>query len=168
MPQEEATAANKPPYFILPPELMVRLSASAAAGEALFWGKGDCGRCHQIESKGVRFGPDLTRGRRSTPQNLKKAIVAPDDDITPGFGVLTVVTRDKKTVSGLERFYGNFSARLRDASGTEHTFLRDEVLSIRREMRSLMPDSYGKIFSSAELDELVAYLMKIRSEANQR
>ena len=90
-------------------------SASAAAGEALFWGKGDCGRCHQIESKGVSFGPDLTRGRRVTPQKLKTAIVAPDDDITPGYAVVTVVTRDKKTISGLQRFYDNFSARLIDA-----------------------------------------------------
>ena len=82
--------------------------------------------------------------------------------------VVTVVTRDKKTISGLQRFYDNFSARLIDASGAERTFLRDEVLSIRREMRSLMPDNYGKLFSEAELDQLVAYLMKIRSEANPR
>lgn len=33
--EEEATAANKPPYFILPPELMVTLSAAAVAGRSL-------------------------------------------------------------------------------------------------------------------------------------
>jgi cytochrome c oxidase cbb3-type subunit 3 len=118
------------------------LNGNPAAGEALFWGKGDCGRCHQIGSRGNRLGPDLARGsRRSNAENLKKAIVDPKD---------------------------NFSARLVDESGNEHTFLRDEVTSVTREMRSTMPDNYGKIFNEAELNDLVAYIVKTRSEANSQ
>ena len=70
--------------------------------------------------------------------------------------------------SGLERWLDNFSARLIDQSGNERTFLRDEVISINREMRSTMPGDYGKIFSAADIDNLVAYLQKIRSEANSQ
>ncbi len=138
-----------------------------AAGEALFWGKGDCGRCHAVGSRGTNWGPDLTRGgRRSTAQRVRKSIVAPDDEITPGYEVVTIVTRDHQTVSGLARFFDNFSARIIDSSGNERTYLRDEVLSMRREMRSLMPGDYGKIFTGAELDDLVAYIMKLRAEAS--
>lgn len=138
-----------------------------AAGEALFWGKGDCGRCHAVGSRGINLGPDLTRGgRRSTLQRLRRSIVAPDEEITPGYEVVTIVTRDGKTVSGLSRFFDNFSARLIDSSGNERTYLREEVVSMRREMRSLMPADYGKIFSDAELDDLVAYIMKLRSGAS--
>lgn len=144
------------------------VNGNAAAGEALFWGKGDCGRCHQIGTRGTRLGPDLSRGgRRSTEQSLRKSIVDANDDITPGFAIITVVTRDQKKISGLERWLDNFSARLVDESGNEHTFLRDEVTSVQREMRSTMPD-YGKVFSAAELDNLVAYIMKMRSEANSQ
>ncbi len=140
----------------------------AAAGEALFWGKGDCGRCHQIGTRGTRLGPDLSRGgRRSTEQSLRKSIVDPNDDITPGFAIITVVTRDNKKISGLERWLDNFSTRLVDESGNERTYLRDEVTSVQREMRSTMPD-YSKVFSAAELDNLVAYIMKMRSEANSQ
>lgn len=139
-----------------------------AAGEALFWGKGDCGRCHAVGSRGTSLGPDLTRGsRRSTAQHLRSSIVAPDDEITPGYEVVTIVTRDHKTVSGLARFYDDFSARVIDASGAERTYLRDEVVSMRREMRSVMPRDFGKTFSPAELDDLVAYIVKLRSETSR-
>ena len=145
------------------------LNGNPAVGESLFWGKGNCGQCHQIGSRGGRFGPDLARaGRRSTADKIKKSIVDPNDDITPGFAVVTVVTRDGKKITGLERWFDNFSVRLVDKSGSEQTFLRDEVTSVSREMRSLMPDNYGKVLSETELNDLVAYIVKIRSEANSQ
>jgi putative heme-binding domain-containing protein len=144
-------------------------AGNAAAGEALFWGKGDCGRCHAVGSRGGNLAPDLTRGgRRGTPQRLRTAIVAPDAEITPGYEVVIIVTRDGKTISGLARFLDNFSVRIIDSSGNERTYLRDELVSLRREMRSLMPGDYGKLFSSAEVDDLVAYILKVRSEGNPR
>jgi cytochrome c oxidase cbb3-type subunit III len=148
------------------------ITGNPANGETLFWGKGNCGRCHEMAGKGTRFGPDLARaggfGRRGGAQNLKKAIVDPNDDVTQGFAVITVVTRDKKTITGLQRWLDNFSTRLVEESGVEHTFLRDEVVSVKREMRSLMPDNYGKIFSASELDDIIAYILKNRSEVNSR
>jgi putative heme-binding domain-containing protein len=142
---------------------------NAQAGETLFWGKGDCGSCHAVGSKGVSLGPDLAHGsRRMNVTRLKKAIVAPNDEITAGYEMVTVVTSDHKTITGLVRFFDNFSCRLIDSSGQEHTYLRDNVISMKREMRSVMPDNYGKLFSDSELDDLVAYIYKIRSEANPR
>jgi len=149
--------------------VMPVLNGNPTSGEALFWGKGDCGRCHQIGSRGNRLGPNLARGsRRSNAENLKKAIVDPNDDITPGFAIITVVTRDNQKIVGLERWLDNFSTRLVDEAGNERTFLRDEVISVTREMRSTMPNNYGKIFSEAELNDLAAYIVKTRSEANSQ
>ena len=144
------------------------LTGSPEAGEALFWNKGGCGNCHQMGARGGRLGPDLTHGRRRSAENLKKDIVDPNDDIAPGYAVITVVTRDNKKTSGQERWLDNFSARLVDESGNERTFLRDEVTSVTREMRSTMPDNYGKIFSETELNDLVAYIVKNRSEATSQ
>ena len=145
------------------------LTGDPAAGEALFWGKGNCGSCHQIGTRGTRLGPDLTRGgRRSNAKYLKESIIDPNADITPGFAIITVETRDHRKISGLERWLDNFSARLIDQSGNERTFLRDEVISINREMRSTMPGNYSKMFSAADIDNLVAYIQKMRSEANSQ
>jgi putative heme-binding domain-containing protein len=146
----------------------VVLHGNPANGETLFWGKGNCGHCHQMGARGNRYGPDLSRGGRrgGNAQNIKKSIVDPNADITPGFAVITVVTRDGNKITGLERWMDNFSARLVDQTGNERTYLRDEVTSITRELRSMMPDTYGKMFNDAELDDLVAYIVKTRSEAN--
>lgn len=142
------------------------VAGSAAAGEVLFWGKGSCGRCHAVGSRGTNIGPDLTRGgRRSTAQRVRRSIVAPDEEIAEGYELVTIVTPDGKTATGVARFYDDFSVRLVDASGNERTYLRDEAVSVTREMRSLMPDDYGKIFSGSQVDDLVAYIMRIRSEA---
>jgi hypothetical protein len=42
------------------------------------------------------------------------------------------------------------------------------VTSVTREMRSTMPENYGKTFSDAELNDLVAYIVKTRSEVNSQ
>ena len=85
------------------------LIGDPVAGEALFWGKGNCGSCHQIGTRGTRLGPDLTHGgRRSNAKYLKESIVDPNADITPGFAIITVETRDHQKISGLERWLDNF------------------------------------------------------------
>src|ERR1051325_9980204 len=33
---------------------------NAAAGEQIFWGKGQCGTCHMVKGKGGLMGPDLS------------------------------------------------------------------------------------------------------------
>jgi hypothetical protein len=68
-------------------------------------------------------------------------------------------------MTGIARFYDSFSLRLLTVSGEERTFLRDELASVRREMTSLMPADYGKRLSPKELDDLVAYILKVRREA---
>lgn len=140
-----------------------------AAGETIFWGKGQCGNCHQIASRGGRLGPDLSHGsRRNNADHLKESIVDPNADITPGFAILTVVTRDNQTITGVERWLDNFSARLIDSSGNERTFLRDEIKSVTREMRSMMPADYGKTLSQTEINNLVAYILQTQNKATMQ
>ena len=132
-----------------------------AAGEKLFWDDAKCGECHTLGSRGGRLGPDLSRGnRRNNANKLKQSIVDPNADVAPGFAVVTVVTRDGQTITGVERWVDNFSVRLIDQSGKERSFLRDEIKSVNREMKSMMPGDYGKKFSSGDIDNIVAYILK--------
>ena len=140
-----------------------------AAGEKLFWGEAQCGQCHTLGSRGGRLGPDLSRGsRRNNADRIKQSIVDPNADITPGFAVVTVVTRDGQTITGVERWVDNFSVRLIDPSGNERSFLRDEIRSVKREMRSMMPGDYARKFSPAQIDDIVAYILKSQSKANMQ
>jgi len=115
------------------------------------------------------MGPDLSLAGRSRSLNyLRESVVAPGADVTPGYATITVVTRDGRTISGVERGLDNFSAMLMDAQENLHSFFKDDVRSVKREPRSLMPDAYGKLFTPAELDDLVAYLHSLGRTEGKR
>ena len=136
---------------------------SAMNGEELFWGKGGCGGCHIVGNRGGVMGPDLSMaGRRRSAQYLKAAVVDVNQDLTPGFLSVFVETKDGRKISGVQRGYDTFSAQLVDAQGKYYSFYREEVKSMRREAKSMMPDSYGKMFNDGEVNDLVAYMLTLR------
>jgi putative heme-binding domain-containing protein len=138
------------------------VQGDAVAGEKVFWGKGGCGNCHRAGSRGSGIGPDLSRvGRQRSIAYLRASILNPDADLTAGYGTIRVVLRDGKNIVGVERNLDNFSAQFVDLSGKYYSFLRDDVTSITREPKSLMP-SYEKLFDPRELDDLLAYLVSLR------
>ena len=141
------------------------VKGNASAGEKLFWGKGGCGQCHRVGTRGGHLGPDLTReGRQRSLAYLRESIVAPNEDVTPGYSTIKVVTRDGKTIVGVQKGFDNFSAQLMDTNEKFYSFEKKDVASVQREFRSLMPDGYGKLFTPAELDDVVAYLTTLRGK----
>jgi cytochrome c oxidase cbb3-type subunit III len=142
----------------LPPSGSAKVDGDRAAGEQLFWGKGNCGQCHRVGTRGSSIGPDLSRsGRQRSVAYLRESVIAPDADITDGYATIVVVTRDGKKIEGVSKGLDNFSARLLDLSGKFHSYMKDQVTSVTREERSLMP-SYSRVFTARELNDLVAYL----------
>ena len=67
-------------------------------------------------------------------------------------------------ITGVEKGFDNFSARLIDLSGRYYSFLKDNVASMEIEYRSLMPSNYGRMFNPHELDDLLAYLASLGGE----
>jgi putative heme-binding domain-containing protein len=141
------------------------IRGDAAAGGTIFWNKGGCGQCHRVGTKGSSLGPDLTRvGRQRSIAYLRTSLLKPDAEITVGYATVTVVTRDGRKIVGVERNYDNFSAQFVDLSGKYYSYDREDVTSMTREARSLMPSTYGKILSEREVDDLLAYLSSLRGE----
>jgi putative heme-binding domain-containing protein len=135
-----------------------------AAGEKLFWGKGGCGSCHTVNGKGGRFGPALSRiGRERSLEYLRESVVAPNDDVAPEYAAITVAKRDGTKIIGMGDL-DNFSVRITDRSGNYYSFLRTDLASVTRDVRSAMPDTYSRLFTSAELDDVLAYLSSLGSE----
>ena len=127
-----------------------------------------CAQCHTIEGKGGRLGPDLTLvGRKRSATYLKDSIVDPNADITIGYPMITVVTKDRKTVVGTQRGFDDFSAQLMDAAENFHSFEKGDVVSMKRNMKSMMPATYRGMFNEKELNDLVAYLSSLRGETGK-
>ena len=139
------------------------IAGDSSKGEELFWTKGGCGGCHAVGNRGGRSGPNLTRtGRQRSAAYLRESIVEPSRDITPGYSTLTVIAKDGKKITGIERGLDNFTAQLTDLAGNFYSFDKDAVRSVTREPKSLMPGNYSSLFTEQELNHLLAYLLTLK------
>jgi alcohol dehydrogenase (cytochrome c) len=146
----------------------VAVTGDREAGSQLFWNTGQCGQCHMIDGKGGRLGPDLTSvGRKRSLAYLKESVLDPNADITPGYNTITVVTKDRKTIVGVQRGFDDFSAQLMDSAENFHSFEKSDVTSMKRAIRSLMPASYRGLFGEKELNDLLAYLASLRGSTEE-
>ena len=129
---------------------------SAAAGEAVFIGRGACATCHEVNGRGGIAGPDLSGAGRLSAAALRLAIVDPNSGRT----AVTVVvrTRDGRDIRGVRRNEDTFSVQLVDASGRLHLLDKRTLASFQVESRSLMPGDYAARLSPADIGDLVAYL----------
>lgn len=134
-----------------------------AAGELLFWGKGNCGACHKVGPKGGPMGPELNAiGRKRSLAYLKQSITEPNADLTPGYYRITVVTKAGQRITGTQRNFDNFSVQLMTVEGKTYSFLKEELTSSARDYTSLMPSYLA--FTEREMNDLLTYLVSLRGE----
>ena len=133
----------------------------SSAGEALFWGEANCGRCHAIRGRGGKLGPDLTNigGTRALPQ-LREAILDPDANPVPGYTAATVVLEDGRSLDGIVRNRTNYSVQFQDREGNLHLLATTQIREITLHKRSPMPNDYGKKLTSRQLQDVLAYLSR--------
>ncbi len=137
-------------------------TGSAAAGKAIFEGKGDCGSCHSVGDRGASLGPDLGDiGVTRTPRSLRLALTDPDAEIFKEYYTAVIETKSGETIRGIALNEDDLSIQIRDINGYPRSFLKDDIKSSHHEERSLMP-SYTSRLSAAEIDDVVAYLRSLK------
>jgi putative heme-binding domain-containing protein len=147
----------------------------AVAGEAVFWGKGDCGSCHMVNGRGSVIGPDLTRlaSVRKTTSIIDALTKARHRVYGPGgaqphvltplqsYPVVHVVTQDGRTVRGVLRNEDSFSLAIMGMDQQLHLYDRGKLKSVVYEQASLMPTDYDKRLGKDEFNNLLAYLTRL-------
>jgi len=133
---------------------------SAAAGEAVFFGRGACVTCHEVNGRGGITGPDLSGAGRQSAAALRQKIVDPNGG--PAAVTVVVRTRDGRDIRGVRRNEDTFSVQMVDASGQLHLLDKRALASFQVENRSLMPADYATRLSPADIGDLVAYLRTLQ------
>jgi putative heme-binding domain-containing protein len=124
---------------------------------------GTCASCHEIDGRGNRVGPQLSGiGRDSTRRSLLRAILQPNENISPAHRLWQVETRDGEVRLGMALRKGGRREIYRDATGNTFRVTKEELVSTRELNRSLMPPDLPRNMTAAELRDLLAYLMQRR------
>jgi cytochrome c oxidase cbb3-type subunit 3 len=135
---------------------------SAARGAALYQSSG-CASCHTVDGRGGTLGPELTTiGARRGPTYLREAIVKPAASHPPGYLVVRAVPTSGAEVRGIRVNEDVFWIDIRDARGAVHTLQKSSLASLDREIEASLMPSYDARLSSAEIDDVVAYLATLR------
>jgi putative heme-binding domain-containing protein len=143
------------------PAIESKPPGDAAAGEALFWGKADCGNCHRILGRGGMLGPDLSNvGGLRPVEQIREAILDPDADGFPGYRGVTAVTKNGQTIRGVARNRTNYSVQILDEKGTLHLLPTGELRELTLSKHSPMPGDYKQRLSRKEIDDVIAYLSR--------
>src|SRR5438093_6419997 len=140
-----------------------KVPGEPAAGERIFFGKGGCAACHQVNGRGSRLGPDLSTIGRWTAQTLRDTILNPNRREGRERNVVVVQTRDGREIRGLRRNEDTFSLQMMDSAEQFHLLDKKMLAEVRHEETSLMPDDYGRRLSAAEIENVVAYLKTLRA-----
>jgi len=148
--------------FALLLALYLPAAGNATSGRAIFEGKGACLACHAIGERGGSLGPELSKiGVIRSPEFLRLALVNPDAEIAPEYFTVVAVTKGGQTLRGIALNEDDLSIQIRDSDGNPRSFLKNDLKSLRRERRSVMP-SYADRLTAAEIGDLVSYLRTLR------
>jgi putative heme-binding domain-containing protein len=150
------------------------LPGDVAHGEAVFWGKGQCGGCHMLAGKGGLTAPDLSNiaGTRKS-SSIVDALTKEQHRVYGSGGAhlralptmdsylpVHVTTADGKTIDGVLLNEDGYSLQMIGNDNQLHLFDRAKLRRVVVDPKSLMPTDFDKRLTSDEFKDLVAFLSR--------
>ncbi|HYM13654.1 MAG TPA: c-type cytochrome [Bryobacterales bacterium] len=135
-------------------------------GGELFLGKGKCTQCHTVAGRGGRLGPELTEiGARRSSAYLRRALLEPEAEVPDGFLQVRVATRDGRRFTGVRLSEDTYSLQMLDTSDRLHSFWKADLSELHKDWKKSPMPAYRGVFSDAELDDIIAYLVSLRGRS---
>ena len=127
-------------------------------GRELFFGKAGCSACHRIADRGQFIAQDLGEfARDHQVGEIRQAILRPAAGQQEA---ATAVARDGRKFFGMVRNEDNASLQLQDGDGRFYLLMKSSLVSLERKTGDPMPVDYGQRLTTAELDDLVSYILR--------
>lgn len=135
--------------------------ADPAAGRRVFFhpnGPG-CFRCHTIDGRGGRIGPDLSRAVGTMNRiQLIQSILEPSREISPQYVSWVFELQDGRVVTGMVVHENEGKTVVGDAEGRLTEIRTIDIETRTPQKVSVMPDKLAERMTLQELRDLLAYL----------
>jgi len=136
------------------------LPGNPVHGREIFFGKGECSRCHTVSGKGGFLGPDLTNhAATSSAVAMRDEIIKSPRVPALGYRAAVLTSANGERFEGLVRNEDNFTLQLQTKDGSFHFFNKSQLQKLEYSEESLMPSDYKARLTENELNDLASYLM---------
>lgn len=135
--------------------------ADPAAGRRIFFHPGGpgCFRCHTIDGRGGRIGPDLSRAVGTMNRiQLIQSILEPSREISPQYVAWVFELQDGRVVTGMVVHENEGKTVVGDAEGRLTEIRTIDIETRTPQKVSVMPDKLAERMTLQELRDLLAYL----------
>ena len=133
-------------------------------GQMVFEGKGACLRCHRVNAKGGRIGPDLSDlGANRSPGSIERSIIDPTSQMFPINRPVRIVTKDGRTINGRRLNEDTCTVQVTDADGRLISLNKADLREFTILTKSNMP-SYKDELTSEEIADVISYLLSLKGQ----
>ena len=134
------------------------------AGRRVFFDqRAACSKCHRVNGRGGRVGPELSRvAAAKTTDEILASILHPSREKSPDYQGYIVVMQDGRIYKGTQFHFRGESAELWLEQGKHVRFKLSDTDEYRALDVSLMPDDLVNALSVSEFRDLFAFLKTLR------
>ena len=122
----------------------------------------DCAACHSLAGVGHPVGPDLSALRDKDADYFVQNILDPAAVVEPRFVYYQLVTKDRRSITGVIKSETESAITLQGGNGVTETVARADVKEVRAAGTSMMPEGFEAAYTPQQMADLVAFLKSSR------
>jgi putative heme-binding domain-containing protein len=148
---------------LAPVATLVKMKGDEVHGQLVF--SNTCMSCHQVNNKGINFGPDLSEiGAKFAKDGLYANILNPDAGIAFGYDGYLVTTKDGNTQLGYVTSETKDELSLKMSGGVVAKIKKSDIVSKKKYDHSLMPSGLLASMKEEDAVDLVEYLSTLKKK----
>ncbi|WP_436716129.1 hypothetical protein U8335_00180 [Roseiconus lacunae] len=155
--------AQKDAKPLLPVDQLAKAKGDAVAGMKLFRGVATCANCHIVNGHGKDVGPNLSEiGSKLSREAMLTAILLPSAGISHNYENYVVLTAEGQVIAGLKMSETDREVVIRTADAIDRKIDVDDIESMKKSEKSVMPENLHHLFGQQGLVDLVEYMATLK------
>jgi putative heme-binding domain-containing protein len=135
---------------------VLTMRGDAAKGHEVY--RTICSTCHRKGDEGRDIGPNLATVGAWSPEQLLTNILDPNREVAPNFMLYAVELKDGRALAGIIAAETETGVTLKGLDGTEQSFARSEIATLKATGSSPMPEGLEATVSPQQMADVIAFL----------